>query len=1181
MLKLTDEQMKACYASGYFRRYTFVFDDFTIDASMIHTESVIIKESICEDTELKLGGCIASSCEFEVSETVTNRIDLSGMRFQAYLHLYRENTEPHMTDDDNEDWAIGEEIGVIPMGVYNVRSVEMVDDQDYKKVTAYDDLHDWNVNVADWYNQVFPSDIKTITYTDSNGNIVDESQGIPEDAVQKTTITHVGIPVGSVRCELLKHLMSLNGELDEQKYRQVTSKTYINDDVKITKTMQTDGNGTIMGLDVLRYLCELAGGFGVINRYGLFDIVFLGTFAGLYPADTLYPEDSKSAEQNLYPEDNFLYLGGSGGDGDNPDLISTHYEEFDVQPISCVTFSANSAKQSTDEEGNVSEENTVVGVSYPENATENPYVSSNPFVLELPAEDLRKVAQEVFGMVGNIIYRPNTTVTQGVPYYDPGDYYNVSKDISFESFIFSRTLTGIQGLRDEFVATGIESRENNVSAETTSYTTMAKYMNIEKNSERLAIEIGDSEANQKTAIEITAQGLSSTVASSQYAWDDNKYQIDEYGFGTPKLDAKVRYEYDTTGYENVTHVYKLPTATESLYYKNYCNDNTGIIYRVQAASYTGGRHYFYWKKIAEIKEKTAVSVFDYSASDVGKTYLDQSTGNLYKLVGWNLTSENPQFRWDVIAHLEKVTVQLETKITQTAEEIRLEASRTYATDSYVKSQFSVVAGQISSEVEARKGDTETLKSNIIQTASQIESSVSKNSDTWDSTGYNIVARGYGLDGSNYKNYASDYLIYSGYYLDEQTGRIYRINSSSRTDTSGVIRLNLSYVKQATRTTENLSSRIRQTAHSIEMTTTDGAKSAGITIQIRDENGNVLDSASDNITLTGVVGFEDLSGEGRTTINGANIKTGTIDANRINLTGYLKASDVSSGGSTIIDGARIQTGTIDADRINLKEIASKTNGQVIFPNNSGIQVGSSGQYTSIGYGQIDTTVIHSINQDLLLVANSYFSVRSENGNYFYGNSFFDKQISVDGNAWFNGNYCCMRRIEGISSKDGGAVDIECNGLYIYPGSKGMNVNGKIYSTGVRDSTTTSSANMHCGVNYGQFFRSTASSKRYKHDITEDFNDALDPHNILRIPVKQYKYNTDYLSDQTDQRYDTDVIGFIAEDMQEHYPIACEFDSYGMVDDWNARFIIPPMLSLIQELYQRIEVLENRISILGGN
>ena len=107
--------------------------------------------------------------------------------------------------------------------------------------------------------------------------------------------------------------------------------------------------------------------------------------------------------------------------------------------------------------------------------------------------------------------------------------------------------------------------------------------------------------------------------------------------------------------------------------------------------------------------------------------------------------------------------------------------------------------------------------------------------------------------------------------------------------------------------------------------------------------------------------------------------------------------------------------------------------------------------------------------------------------------------------------------------------------------------------------------------------SSSSKRYKHDIVPIQSAEINPHLLYNVEVVQFKYNDDYL-EKNDQRYKTDVPGFIAEDIADKYPIAADINTDGTIEDWNSRFIIPPMLKLIQEQKQMIDNLEYRLSQL---
>ena len=80
--------------------------------------------------------------------------------------------------------------------------------------------------------------------------------------------------------------------------------------------------------------------------------------------------------------------------------------------------------------------------------------------------------------------------------------------------------------------------------------------------------------------------------------------------------------------------------------------------------------------------------------------------------------------------------------------------------------------------------------------------------------------------------------------------------------------------------KEMSTRISQTAHSISISANGSGNTAGITIALYDENGKLIgDSKTANITITGFVSFADLAGNGTTTIDGSNIKTGSISCDR--------------------------------------------------------------------------------------------------------------------------------------------------------------------------------------------------------------------------------------------------------------------------------------------------------------
>ena len=152
---------------------------------------------------------------------------------------------------------------------------------------------------------------------------------------------------------------------------------------------------------------------------------------------------------------------------------------------------------------------------------------------------------------------------------------------------------------------------------------------------------------------------------------------------------------------------------------------------------------------------------------------------------------------------------------------------------------------------------------------------------------------------------------------------------------------------------------------------------------------------------------------------------------------------------------------------------------------------------------------------------------------------------------------------------------------------LTCSGDISAPGIKNRTSTAAANVRCqdGSN-GWLAVTSSSSRRYKHDISDIKEDELRPERLYDLPVRQYIYNTDYL-DYSDMRYDKTVCGFIAEEIEKYYPIATEYNEFGEVENWNERYIIPPMLSLIQQQKKQIDdmsfnmaVMQMQINNLGG-
>lgn len=524
MLNLTDSEKECFYKSGaYFNDYEFYFPDlnFTITNETLHQESVTIKESICDSEDLQLGGCIASSCEFEVSELENNQ--LAGLEFTAKLLV-----------NDGKD-------AVVKMGKYRVDSAKKVDDKDYRKIVAYDALYDAQIDVSEWYNKVFyivsqyeelitvgdiddlwehgdydidnsgskpptfeyflngavPEELQDTTYLDTVTGKLYEAQNTSGDENNKiyrwvevyqckrktqTKYIYATTTLKELRESLLNYL---NIPFVEQ--------NLINDEITISRTIDTNENGELLGTDMLRYICVVNAGFGKMNREGKFEVISLLSLE-LYPEETLYPSEE------LYPEDHYEVI---ASDENSASYISTSYEEYEVEGITGVIIKGDS--------DNVGE---LAGTK------DNPYIiSGNPLLYGSTSEKLKEIGQKIYEQIRGYIYRPNTTTLDGLPYLETGDYFVLIKENSDDigSFIFSRTLNGVQALKDTYESKGNKLRVNEDVQTSELMYLQSRTAKIQKSVDGVSIELANLDENTSSRFEQTASEIEAEVTRASNA----------------------------------------------------------------------------------------------------------------------------------------------------------------------------------------------------------------------------------------------------------------------------------------------------------------------------------------------------------------------------------------------------------------------------------------------------------------------------------------------------------------------------------------------------------------------------------------------------------------------------------------------------------------------------------------
>ena len=272
-------------------------------------------------------------------------------------------------------------------------------------------------------------------------------------------------------------------------------------------------------------------------------------------------------------------------------------------------------------------------------------------------------------------------------------------------------------------------------------------------------------------------------------------------------------------------------------------------------------------------------------------------------------------------------------------------------------------------------------------------------------------------------------------------------------------------------------------------------------------------AADRIAAASITGTKIAAG----TILASNIATGTITATQI-AAGTITTSQLATG---TLSANNITTGTLSAS-VGLSATTGTIGGFTI----TSTYLSGSGGFTLNSSGQID--------------GGSGNTIFYGKGN-FGGGTAGSETLIVSGASNFNG------AITGLA----------------------ITANGELYAAG--HGTTANAANGYVFTTGGRIARSTASSARYKENIVNLSDVAeLDPKKLLNLPVRAFTYKEGELP-ETDDRYKQLIPGFIAEEVDAIYPIAADY--VDGPESWNDRMIVPALLSLVQDLYKRIEKLEN--------
>lgn len=215
--------------------------------------------------------------------------------------------------------------------------------------------------------------------------------------------------------------------------------SFVYEKPKVENIFKADSS--ITARDVMRSLMEICGCFFRLDREGKPQFLYAMEH-GLYPSNTLFPADDlfpkKSSEMTM-PTSYY---------------IKADFEEYRVSNFGGVQvvvndFNNNGTVCRWEYWGDDSSDNAYL-------IDDNIFLCSSQFEYEPEmAGNIETLLENLWGVLNNMSYTPFTAECIGTPFLESGDRFTLlTKSDGFESFIFERTLKGIQAIKDTYEARG-------------------------------------------------------------------------------------------------------------------------------------------------------------------------------------------------------------------------------------------------------------------------------------------------------------------------------------------------------------------------------------------------------------------------------------------------------------------------------------------------------------------------------------------------------------------------------------------------------------------------------------------------------------------------------------------------------------------------------------------------------
>lgn len=304
----------------------------------------------------------------------------------------------------------------------------------------------------------------------------------------------------------------------------------VNDSMVVEKTIETN---QLSGREILQAICEANGVFGHIERTGILKYISIKN-SGLYPSETLYPDDQ------LYPSEpqEFVSVGH---------YRSAVYEEYLVNEIDRLE---------------IREEDGQVGVHFG-NGNNGYIIEGNMLLFGKSHEQLKQIASGIYDNISGRFYRPHQTTAVGLPYIEVGDGVLIATtDDVIESFVFSRTLSGIQAMVDQYTATGSEYREELFGINKEIMKLQGKTAVIKKQVDEVSVELKDFEQQTNAKFEITAAEISAEVKRAKEAEAKLSIKADKISASVVDLKNETEAQFVITAQQISTKVTKGTVSSE-------------------------------------------------------------------------------------------------------------------------------------------------------------------------------------------------------------------------------------------------------------------------------------------------------------------------------------------------------------------------------------------------------------------------------------------------------------------------------------------------------------------------------------------------------------------------------------------------------------------------------------------